>query len=140
MKFQFPTHLRKMWSGTEVQQWLDEQVQPVKQEPVAYWDSHLCNVRWAGRFVNTDLYDGQPLYAAPVSCATSCPDAKAIRAEELERAWQEANRRANASWGLMCDKMVAKARAEALEETKEITKTIGGSFADEFLAAIRGLK
>ena len=31
-------------------------------------------------------------------------------------------------------------RAEALEEAKEIAKTIGGSFADEFLAAIRGLK
>lgn len=31
-------------------------------------------------------------------------------------------------------------RAEALEEAEEIAKTIGGSFAEEFLAAIRGLK
>ena len=31
-------------------------------------------------------------------------------------------------------------RAEALEEAEEIAKTIGGSFAVEFLAAIRGLK
>ena len=34
MKRQFPTHLRKMWSGTEVQQWLDEQTEPVKQDTV----------------------------------------------------------------------------------------------------------
>ena len=31
-------------------------------------------------------------------------------------------------------------RAEALEEAEEIAKTIGGSFADEFLAATRELK
>ena len=31
-------------------------------------------------------------------------------------------------------------RAEALEEAEEIAKTIGGSFAVEFAAAIRGLK
>lgn len=38
-------------------------------------------------------------------------------------------------------KVDAKAiRAEALEEAEEIAKTIGGSFAEEFLAAIRGLK
>ena len=36
---------------------------------------------------------------------------------------------------------VARAiRAEALEDAKEIAKTIGGSFAEEFLAAIRNLK
>jgi len=35
---------------------------------------------------------------------------------------------------------IATCRAEALEEAEEIAKTIGGSFADEFLAAIRGLK
>ena len=38
-------------------------------------------------------------------------------------------------------KLDAKAiRAEALKEAEEIAKTIGGSFADEFLAATRELK
>ena len=38
------------------------------------------------------------------------------------------------------DPLYLQGRAEALEAEKEIAKTIGGSFADEFLAAIRSLK
>ena len=44
-------------------------------------------------------------------------------------------------WGIeQLERFAALVRAEALEEEEEIAKTIGGSFADEFLAAIRGLK
>jgi hypothetical protein len=38
------------------------------------------------------------------------------------------------------ERLTKAIRAEALKEAEEIAKTIGGSFADEFLAAIRGLK
>ena len=55
------------------------------------------------------------------SCGTLCQSPKTIRENSAP--------------------IAAKAiRAEALEEAEEIAKTIGGSFAEEFLAAIRRLK
>ena len=42
----FPTMLRKMWSGTEVQQWLDENVLPLFEqtaEPLTAAESHGCH-------------------------------------------------------------------------------------------------
>jgi hypothetical protein len=75
VRLQFPTMLRKMWSGTEVQQWLDEQVQPVKQEPVAKFLEENLIVE-TERVDNTghrvleireeELFRLMPLYAAPV--------------------------------------------------------------------------
>lgn len=39
--YQFPTHLRKMWSGTEVQRWIDENIpKPVTREAVDLLDSY----------------------------------------------------------------------------------------------------
>ena len=91
MKLQFPTHLRKMWSGTEVQQWLDEQAQPVKQDPVAFMfkvkrttaaSTVLDEFAAIDYFPqdNEEIVSKEPLiYAAPV-------DAKAIRAEAFKEA------------------------------------------------------
>ena len=62
-------------------------VQPVKQEPEWYHsiDKFGCNHFYSNDEVRPT--ESKPLYAAPVSCATSCPDAKAIKAKALEEAF-----------------------------------------------------
>jgi hypothetical protein len=41
-----------------------------------------------------------------------------VRADERDRATEEANRRANASWTLMCEKMVAIEREACAKEAE----------------------
>ena len=62
-------------------------VQPVKQEPVGLVES---SEEWgvAGVLI-AGLPIGTKLYAAPVSCATSCPDAKANAKERYDRIMAE---------------------------------------------------
>ena len=50
MKLQFPTMLRKMWSGSEVQKWLDEQSQTpwldIKSAPKGATIEHPSGEHW----------------------------------------------------------------------------------------------
>ena len=106
---------------------MNKKTEALKQEPV--YISQDCFERGCACHFS-DRVDGKPveLYAAPL-------DAKAILETERKRHAFELSMQEE----LFADK--AKAiRAEALKEAEEIAKTIGGSFADEFLAAIRGLK
>ena len=59
-----------------LEQWRNEQAEPVKQEPVAWWDADANCMAWNCLI---DFKDKQPFYTLPV-------DAKAIRAEALEDA------------------------------------------------------
>jgi len=65
MKLQFPTMLRKMWSGGEVQEWIDDQLNnqwisvedelPPNKERVLLFDSDGFGVL-SGRFSNSMWY------------------------------------------------------------------------------------
>ena len=100
------------------------------QEPVAF----VSDIE-SGRPLMCDLDEWHQkgltaLYDAPI-------DAKAI-GEELEQVSNDLSDAMRLIQRMMKEKEAI--RAEALEEAEEIAKTIGGSFAEEFLAAIRGLK
>ena len=83
----------------------------------------------------------EPVKQEPVAWMWVCVDVES-RSIETGFLFNRGANDENTDWTpLYAAPVDAKAiRAEALEEAKEIAKTIGGSFSVEFLAAIRVLK
>ena len=147
-----------------------QRAEPVKQEPVIWHSVlDFVDVRRDPPEQGEEA-NWLPLYAAPVDAKAIRAEAFKEAAKVVAAVWgyvkaepvQEPVKQepvgvveSSEEWGvagvlieglpigtkLYAAPVDAKAiRAEALEEAEEIAKTIGGKFADDFLAAIRSLK
>ena len=130
---------KPIW-GEEAEPVKPSQLADASLEPVAWWNGK--ETVWFEHELITDGPVGEcsiPLYAAPVSCATSCPDAKAILETERKRHAFELSMQEE----LFADKAEA-IRAEALEEAAKVCDSVNNydnpMTATDCAAAIRGLK
>lgn len=82
---------------------------------------------------------GKPTPTAPEIIFTQSLDIRLFAKLVAEKATEEANTRANVSWKLMCEKMVAFEREACAKVCDELSDkhTWEGSYADECATAIR---
>lgn len=108
----FPTMLRKMWSGGEVQAWIDEHwpaAAPTVVEPVAH-----CALTPAGKIAH---FDGRPMVMIgsvgnehhPTPLYAAAPPRAALTDAEIDEIWEWAPDYANDPGGTLKRRAFARA-------------------------------